>query len=141
MTVRVAVVGGGITGLAAAYELTRHPDVTVTLLEATDRVGGIVRTTPFAGRPVDEAADAFLARVPWAVDLCAELGLSTELVSPATGQAYVWTNGALRPIPEATVLGVPTDFEALAASRRRLDRRGRPRPVQRPHPARRPRGR
>ena len=80
---------------------------TVTLFEADDRLGGKIRTSPFAGLPaVDEGADAFLARVPWAVDLAAELGLD-DLVSPATGRAYVWWDGALHPIPEGLVLGVP----------------------------------
>jgi oxygen-dependent protoporphyrinogen oxidase len=111
---RIAVVGGGIAGLAAAYELTRA-DVEVVVYEP-DTVGGKVRTSPFAGRLVDEAADAFLARVPWAVELCDELGLTSTLVSPAAGAAYVWSNGALRQLPTGTVLGVPTDFDALERS-------------------------
>jgi oxygen-dependent protoporphyrinogen oxidase len=111
----VVVVGGGVTGLAAAYELTSaDAAVDVTLLEAGDRLGGKLHTSPFAGRLLDEGADAFLLRVPWAVDLCRELGLEADLVSPATGRAYVWSHGALRPLPAATVLGVPTDFDALA---------------------------
>lgn len=114
---KLAVVGGGIAGLAAAYELTRRaPGADVVLFEADGRLGGKVLTTPFAGRMVDEAADAFLARVPWAVELCTELGLAGELVSPAEGAAYVWSRGALRRLPDGLVLGVPTDLEALARS-------------------------
>lgn len=112
---RVAVVGGGITGLAAAYELTRWR-AHVALFEASDRLGGKILSTPFAGRIVDEAADAFLARVPWAVELCDELGLRADLVSPAQLAAYVWWDGALRRLPAGLVLGVPTDLDALAAS-------------------------
>jgi oxygen-dependent protoporphyrinogen oxidase len=116
-TRHVVVVGGGVTGLAAAYELTRaDPAPDVTLVEASDRVGGKLLTTPFAGRLLDEGADAFLVRVPWAVDLCGEIGLEHDLVAPATGTAYVWSRGRLRRLPEATVLGVPTDLDALAAS-------------------------
>ena len=118
----VAVVGGGITGLSAAYHL-RHragdssaPPPRVTLFEADERLGGKIRTSPFAGLPaVDEGADAFLARVPWAVDLAHELGLD-DLVSPATGRAYVWWDGSLHPIPEGLVLGVPAGLGSLARS-------------------------
>ncbi len=107
---RFAVVGGGITWLAAAYELRCcDDDADVVVHEASPRAGGKVRTSEFAGRAVDEGADAFLARVPWGLDLCRELGIDTTLVSPAASKAYVWWDGALRAIPPGTVLGVPTD--------------------------------
>lgn len=109
------MVGGGITGLAAAYELRRGaPDAELTLLEATDRLGGKILTTAFAGRPLDAGADAFLARAPAAVELCAELGLADELVSPAELAAYLFSRGALHPLPDGLVIGVPTDLEAAA---------------------------
>jgi oxygen-dependent protoporphyrinogen oxidase len=114
---RVAVVGAGIAGLSAAYEVASSaPDVEVVVHEASERAGGKLHTTPFAGRAVDEGADAFLARVPWAHDLCRELGIEGDLVSPATGSAFVWSEGALRRLPAGLVLGVPTDLDALAAS-------------------------
>src|SRR3954469_7193811 len=117
MTQRIAVVGGGITGLAAAYELRAlAPDAEIVVYEATDRVGGKVATTTFAGRAIGEGADAFLARVPWGLELCRELGIATQLVSPAQQSAYVWFGGALRRLPAGLVLGVPTDFDAVAAS-------------------------
>jgi oxygen-dependent protoporphyrinogen oxidase len=114
---RVVVVGGGITGLAAAWELHRHPSrPEVTLIEATDRLGGKIRTAPFAGLPaVDEGADAFLARVPWAIELCAELGID-DLASPTTGRAYVWWNRRMHRIPDGLVLGVPKGLGGLARS-------------------------
>ena len=117
MTERVdlAVVGAGISGLAAAWE-ARQRGARVVVLDAGDRPGGKVRTSPFAGVDLDEAADAFLARVPEAVDLCAELGLDADLVSPATGSAYVWWEGALRRLPPEQLLGVPVDVDAVAAS-------------------------
>jgi oxygen-dependent protoporphyrinogen oxidase len=111
----VVVVGAGISGLTAAYDLARA-GLEVTVVEADTRAGGKILTTPFAGRPVDCAADAFLARVPDAVELCRELALDEQLVSPATGQAFVYSDGKLHPFPERTVLGVPTDLGALAAS-------------------------
>lgn len=112
----IAVVGGGITGLAAAYELAVHGGASVVLVEADDRLGGKLATTPFRGRPVDAGADAFLARVPDASDLCAELGLADTLVSPAVGSASIWRAGALRRIPPGLVLGVPVDVDTAAHS-------------------------
>ncbi|HEY7068822.1 MAG TPA: protoporphyrinogen oxidase [Acidimicrobiales bacterium] len=113
--VDLAVVGAGISGLAAAWE-ARQRGARVVVLDAGDRPGGKVRTSAFAGVDLDEAADAFLARVPEAVDLCAELGLDADLVSPATGSAYVWWDGALRRLPPEQLLGVPVDVDAVAAS-------------------------
>jgi oxygen-dependent protoporphyrinogen oxidase len=111
---RYAVVGGGIAGLAAAYDLAAHGEVVVH--EASDRIGGKLRTDPFAGGMLDAAPDAFLARRPEAVQLCEELGLRDELEPPAAGSSYIWSRGALRPVPKGQVLGVPTDFGALRAS-------------------------
>jgi len=112
---RAVVAGAGISGLAGALAL-REAGFDVTVLEASARAGGKIRTSPFAGSPVDEGPDAFLARVPHAVDLCRRLGLGDDLVSPGTGQASLWIGDALRPIPAGLVLGVPADFEPLAAS-------------------------
>ncbi|HVM09071.1 MAG TPA: protoporphyrinogen oxidase [Acidimicrobiales bacterium] len=111
------VVGGGIAGLAAAWELRKaFPDEPVVVLEESERLGGKIRTTDFAGRPVDEGADAFLARVPFAAALAREIGLGDELVSPATGQASLWIGDELKPIPGGHVLGVPTDLDLVAKS-------------------------
>src|SRR5215212_5113644 len=114
MPERVAVVGGGVTGLAAAYYL-RQAGVTVTVVEAGE-LGGKIQTRELAGVPVEAGPDTFLARVPWAVDLCRELGLGDELVEPATGKAFLWTGGALHPLPERHVLGVPVALRPLLAS-------------------------
>lgn len=110
----VAVVGGGIAGLAAAHELADVPGVTVTVLEASDRLGGKVRTEPFDGTALDTGPDAFLARRPEAVQLCHELGLSDRLEPPTSGEAWLWVRGRLRPIPKGTLLGLPTDIAAVA---------------------------
>jgi oxygen-dependent protoporphyrinogen oxidase len=112
---RIAVIGGGITGLAAAHASIAD-GAHVVLFEAASNVGGVIRTTPFAGHPaIDEGADAFLARVPWAVELARAVSLGDSLTSPAAGRAAVWWNG-LHDIPEGLLLGLPTDVLALATS-------------------------
>ena len=113
----VVVVGAGISGLAAAWQLSQSPSPPhVVVLEAGDRLGGKILTGSVAGATVELGPDAFLARVPWAVELCTELGLRSELVSPAAGHAYLWTRGRLRRLPEGLVLGAPSDLRALARS-------------------------
>jgi oxygen-dependent protoporphyrinogen oxidase len=121
MSRHLVVVGGGITGLAAAWEASAEPTTRVTVLEADVRVGGKVRTSAMtldggSTMVIDEGADAFLARVPDAVGLCRELGLDDELTQPAIGRAKVFVDGALHFLPDDTVLGVPTSQDALAAS-------------------------
>jgi oxygen-dependent protoporphyrinogen oxidase len=106
----VAVVGAGISGLAAAYDL-RAAGVDVVVLEKSGRVGGALRTSPIAGLRVEEGADAFLVRVPWAAWLADKAGL--DLVHPATGSALLFAGGRLRPIPAGTVLGVPSSLRSI----------------------------
>jgi len=113
----VVVVGGGIAGLSAAWEaVQREPGRQVVVLEAGDRLGGKILTTDVAGRPVDAGPDAFLARVPWALDLCRELGLDGELVSPSAGTAWVATPRGPRRVPEGLVLGVPARVGPMVRS-------------------------
>ena len=112
------VVGGGIAGLAAAWEAVNRGDL-VTVHEASERFGGMIRTSevtlPDGGSMViDEAADAFLARVPDAVGLCRELGLGDRFTQPAAGRAKVWTPDGLRWFPSGSVLGVPLDLDDLS---------------------------
>ncbi|MHB8681019.1 MAG: protoporphyrinogen oxidase [Acidimicrobiales bacterium] len=117
MTRRVAVVGAGISGLAAAWELVRSaPGTEVVVYEASDRLGGKIVATDVGGRRVDLGPDAFVARRPEAIELCRELGLHGELVAPGVSGAFVWSNGALRRLPEGLALGVPTRLGPLAAS-------------------------
>lgn len=110
----VVVVGGGITGLTAAYRLSQG-GVHVTVVEPGP-LGGKLQTSVVAGRPVDETADAFLLRVPWALALCHDLELDGELISPAERTAHLYLDGARRPLPGGHVMGVPTDLDALAAT-------------------------
>lgn len=113
---RVVVVGAGLTGLATAWHL--RDDAEVTLLEASDRAGGEIATIDFAGAPLDVGADAFLARQPEAERLARAAGFGNDdLVAPASRQVQLWVRGRLRPLPGATVLGVPGELVALARSR------------------------
>ncbi len=104
---RVAVIGGGIAGLAAAFEAAERGAQVIVCESET--LGGKLRTSPFAGRNLDEGADAFLVRVPDAVDLAQVVGVADQLVAPATGQAYVLVDNALCALPASHVLGIPTD--------------------------------
>ena len=116
MMVDVAVIGGGIAGLAAAYELQRR-GLTVRLLEASARPGGVIRTDRFDGWVIDGGPDALLVQKPAAVSLCRELGLGDRLVStllPRT--AYVLREGRLRPLAEGSFLGFPIGLAALIGS-------------------------
>jgi protoporphyrinogen/coproporphyrinogen III oxidase len=127
---RLVVVGGGISGLAAAWELTGGgegvptgsaaagaagaPEVIV--LEASERLGGALRSEPFGGRTVDMGPDGFLGRRPEAVELCQEVGLGETLAPIGARGASVWARGRLRPLPERLALGIPTRFWPTARS-------------------------
>src|SRR5689334_11116935 len=102
----VAIVGGGIAGLAAAFEL-RRARLTVTVLEGSSRIGGKLTVSPVAGIEVDAGAEALLARRPEGVELIAELGLSGERQRPGTTAAGIWTRGQIRPLPRRQFMGVP----------------------------------
>ncbi|HEY5837093.1 protoporphyrinogen oxidase [Streptomyces sp.] len=111
----VVVVGGGISGLAAAWELARA-GVRVTLLEASPRLGGKLHVGEIAGVPVDLGAESLLARRPEAIALAREVGLGDDLEPPAVLGAGLWTRGRLRTMPQGQVMGVPGDLGPLAAS-------------------------
>jgi protoporphyrinogen/coproporphyrinogen III oxidase len=120
--VSVVVVGGGIAGLVAAWELTggdlggagRGPRVTV--LEASPRMGGALRSEEFAGRTVDLGPDGVLGRRPEAVELCRSIGLGGELVPIGAAGASVFARGRLRAMPAGLSLGVPTRWWPVARS-------------------------
>jgi protoporphyrinogen/coproporphyrinogen III oxidase len=112
----VVVVGAGIAGLAAAWELTNAADPPrVEVIEASARVGGSLATAPFAGRVIDLGADGFLARRPEATELVTELGLAPQLEPIDASGASIYLRGALHEIPAGLVLGVPTSSAAVRA--------------------------
>lgn len=112
----VGVVGGGITGLVAAFRLKKlQPRTRVVILEADDRIGGKILTHEVAGVPIEAGADWFVTRQPAALELVHELGLDGELVTPSRSGAYVWSRKKLRRLPPDLVRGVPP--RPLAAAR------------------------
>jgi protoporphyrinogen/coproporphyrinogen III oxidase len=110
----LAIVGGGITGLAAADAAARA-GCQVTLLEADDRAGGKLKLGTVAGVAVDLGAEAILARRPEGTELASTVGLGADLVHPGTTSARIWSRGVLRPLPGGQLMGVPGDLSALAA--------------------------
>jgi oxygen-dependent protoporphyrinogen oxidase len=118
---RVVVVGGGISGLSAAWELTGGAAAAagapaVTVLEASPHLGGPLQSADMAGRAVDLGPDGFLGRRREAVDLCGEVGIADRLVPIAARGASVWARGRLRTLPEGHALGIPTRFWPTARS-------------------------
>ena len=112
----VAVVGGGMAGLAAAYELQRR-GASFVLIEASARPGGVVRTERVDGFTLDAGPDSLLVQKPAAIELCRELGLGDRLLSTLEPRTAYVLRGRLRPIPEASVLGIPTAVAPWVASR------------------------
>lgn len=112
---RVVVVGGGISGLAAAWTASAA-GLDVLVIEASSRVGGKLRVEEVGGVPVDVGAEALLIARPEGIDLLADAGLGAERISPLTTSAQVRAGGRSRPLPARTMLGIPSDVEAVRAS-------------------------
>ena len=111
---RVVVVGGGISGLAAAHALATGPNPPqITVLEGSPRLGGKLFGAELEGVPVDLGAESVLARRPEAVDLIRAVGLGDDIVHPATTSAGLWVGDRIRAIPP-TIMGVPVDPAATA---------------------------
>jgi oxygen-dependent protoporphyrinogen oxidase len=114
--VKCAVVGGGIAGLSAAWELASAGGAEVTVYEP-GHLGGKLLTTAFLGRPVDEGPDSLITRVPEGTALCQELGLWEEMGAPEAKRAMLFARGKLRPFPDGLILGAPARLLPLARSR------------------------
>jgi oxygen-dependent protoporphyrinogen oxidase len=116
---KIAVIGGGISGLAAAHRIGElDPGAEVTLFEASNRLGGVIRTIRQDGFLIEQSADSFITNVPAAVDLCRRIGLGGELLQtdPNYRGASVVSRGRLRPIPEGFLLMAPERIWPIVTS-------------------------
>ncbi|WP_421616902.1 protoporphyrinogen oxidase [Brevibacillus sp. TJ4] len=112
-TCHLTIVGGGITGLSAAFYLHREMEakglpVQFQLIEEQERLGGKIRTWRHDGYVIELGPDSFLERKPSAAQLAKDLRLGDQLVRNSTGQSYIWHRDRLMPIPQGAVYGVPT---------------------------------
>ena len=112
----VAVVGGGITGLVAAFRLSQQAGLDVTLLEARNGVGGKIKTVSLDGVRVELGPDSFLPRDDRPLRLCADIGLADELVEPQDFGGWLYREGGLTRLPSGTVLGFPASLRSLATA-------------------------
>ncbi|MCD0443856.1 protoporphyrinogen oxidase [Glycomyces sp. A-F 0318] len=123
---RVLVVGGGITGLAAAHRLRERlgPDAEIIVAEQSMRLGGKIRTVDFAGRPVETGAESLLAARPEAIGLARAVGLGDAIVHPANLKPALSIGGRLVDFPAGHMMGIPgdpADVAALADAKERPD--------------------
>ncbi|MGO9462692.1 MAG: protoporphyrinogen oxidase [Isosphaeraceae bacterium] len=114
-TARVVVVGGGLSGLAAAHRIHERSfslrrQIELVVVEAKDRVGGVIGTTRFDGFTVEEGPDSFITNKPWGVEVCRRLGLGDQVIEtdPSHRRSFVVRNGRLAPVPEGFVLMAPS---------------------------------
>jgi oxygen-dependent protoporphyrinogen oxidase len=134
MSVSYAVVGGGISGLVAAYRLrvAAGPDATITVFDPADRLGGVLRTERIGGQPLDVGAEAFIARRPEVPALLAELGLAGRQIGTTGARPLIYCQRRLHEMPIGTLQGIPADPLTLtglvddAAITWMLDERTRP---------------
>lgn len=114
---KVAIIGAGIAGLAAAIRLTELGITATHIYEAGDRTGGKIRGSHFGNELLDEGPDAFLVRVPEALQLARKVGLADSLVHPSARRALLYRKGGLYPLPRDLVLGAPTSLGDVLKNR------------------------
>ncbi len=112
---RIAVIGGGISGLAAAWQLSRDPNIEATLLEAGDRCGGVLETIYDQGYLIERSADNFATLIPDALEFCRETGFEHQLIRPREKdrRAFVLNRGRILPIPLGFSLMQPTRIDSM----------------------------
>jgi protoporphyrinogen/coproporphyrinogen III oxidase len=119
---RIAVIGGGISGLVAAFQLQKHrergAEVDYTLIEASQRFGGVIKTEQVEGCVLESGPDSFLTEKAWGADLCRELGLEDQLIysNDSDRQTYMFVEGRRVPIPDGLMFMVPTKFVPVFTS-------------------------
>lgn len=112
---KVVIVGGGITGLSAAYKMQQIAReqgylLDLVLIEGKSQLGGKIQTVKRDGFVIERGPDSFLIRKKSMTELAKAVGVGDELVKNATGQAYIWLNQELYPIPAGSVMGIPTQL-------------------------------
>ena len=111
---RIAIIGGGISGLSAAYYLEQEraagAPVEYSLFESSDRLGGVMFSDKIGDCVVEGGPDSFLTEKPWANQLCAELGIAGDLIGSNDAQriTYIVVKGRLIPMPDGLMFMVPT---------------------------------
>jgi oxygen-dependent protoporphyrinogen oxidase len=120
---RVVIIGGGISGLAAAWSLREHqrkdhPEFELVVVESKERVGGNIRTEKTRGFVIEGGPDCFISEKPWAMELCKRIGLADELMGTNSEfqKTFVLSGGRLHELPEGVILMVPTKMIPLAFS-------------------------
>lgn len=114
MSKRIAIIGGGISGLSAAYELEKRRragvDLEYVLFESSPRLGGVLVTDHVDGCLVEGGPDSFITEKPWAADLCREIGLGDQLIgsNDAERKTYILVKGKLVVMPDGLMFMVPT---------------------------------
>jgi oxygen-dependent protoporphyrinogen oxidase len=119
----IVIVGGGITGLSAAYYLQKEKrnngtPLSITLIEASEKLGGKITTEKVDGFTIEGGPDCFMSQKPWAVELAEELGIGDELIgtNDEKRKTYVLVNGKLTPLPDGVMLIIPTKIMPFALS-------------------------
>ncbi|MBT2639960.1 protoporphyrinogen oxidase [Bacillus sp. ISL-39] len=118
---KVIVVGGGITGLAAAYYLQKEArekqlSIKVELIEASERLGGVISTEKRDGFVIERGPDSIIARKKSAMRLIEEVGLKDKIISNTAGKSYIYARGKLHTMPEGSFMGIPTKVTPFALS-------------------------
>jgi oxygen-dependent protoporphyrinogen oxidase len=110
-----AVVGGGISGLVAAYRIRAAvgPEAVIQVFDPADRLGGVLRTETLCGQPMDIGAEAFVARRPEVPALLAELGLADRQITTTGVRPTIYSQGRLHPLPPDAVNGIPSSAESV----------------------------
>ena len=114
---RVAIIGGGISGLSAACYLA-EAGIAVTLVEKEPRLGGVTQTSQLNGCLIESGPDSFLTSKPWALELIRELGIEDQVIgsNDSARVTYIWKRGRLRPLPDGLVMMVPTRIMPLVST-------------------------
>src|SRR5690348_3660551 len=114
---RTIIVGGGIAGLATAFELCEHGFTDFTLIESSPRLGGKISSIEQNGFLMEGGPDSFITQKKSTLELCRKLGLEDQLIGSRAGTTYVWSNGQLHPMPEGMMLMAPTMIAPIVRSK------------------------